>query len=234
MGNGKMRNNIAVPNMEQLNKFNVNRYGEFEAVREPLYDFQTYVAAGQTSLTFFQNPIGQLGKTIEDTNMELAGALPQPKNFLIESIEVHFFPAATNADLTIGPVTVQQNADALLTRSSFANDVYIATKLGSLNLFIGSKSYVQQGELMRFPPKVRLETQFGMMASGIGTAAGINSAVIGDYASAVGKPFSLVPRIRLIPQQNFNVSLSWNAVQAISADARIGIVLDGVLYRESQ
>ena len=81
-----MQNN-PVPNMQQLAQYAVNRPNEFEAVREPIYDFQTYAAAGQIQLTFFQVPNGQSGKTFEDTNMDTAGTLPVPKEFLIESID---------------------------------------------------------------------------------------------------------------------------------------------------
>lgn len=220
----------AIPTMAQLQRYDVNRRDEFEVVREPLYDILTYAAAGQTTLTFFQNPIGQGGKTIEDTNMELAGSLPQPKNFLVETIEVYFFPA----DL---PVTESDTATLVLVGPDFANDVYTTYKLGSLDFFIGSKSYVNQGPLMRFPPRTRLETQFGFMGQMKQTAAADGTtSVSGDYSSATGRPFILAPRIRLISQQNFNVKLTWSAVQALPSGsaARIGIVLDGLLYRESQ
>lgn len=220
----------AIPTMSQLTRYDVNRRDEFEVVREPLYDILTYAAAGQTTLTFFQNPIGQGGKTIEDTNMELAGSLPQPKNFLIETIEVYFFPG----DL---PVTEESDLATALLGPDFSNDVYTAYKLGSLDLFIGSKSYVNQGPLMRFPPRTRLDTQFGFMGQmKQAIAADETTSVSGDYASATGRPFILAPRIRLISQQNFSVKLTWSAVQALPSTvaARMGVVLDGLLYRESQ
>ena len=68
-----------IPNLAELQAYAVNRKGQYEGIRQSLFDFQVYGAAGQTSLAFFQVPIGQGGKTIDDTNMEIQGALPQPK-----------------------------------------------------------------------------------------------------------------------------------------------------------
>ncbi len=218
------------PSMSELARYDVNRVGMYEVIREPLYDFQNYAAAGQLQLNFFQVQQGSGGKTIEDTNMELAGALPRPKNFLVESIEIHLFPG----DL---PVTEDNTSDTDFVGSDFANDVYTILKLGSLKFFIGSKTYVEQGALIRFPPKSRLDVSFGYMGQVKQTSAADEvTAVMGDYAAAVGRPFFVAPRIRLISQQNFKVELNYSAVQATpsSTIARIGVVLDGLLYRESQ
>lgn len=220
----------SIPNMQQLARYDVNRRDEFEAVRDPIYDSLVYAAAGQLSLQFFQVQNGQGGKTIEDTNMELAGQLPNPKNFLVESIEIHMF----SGDL---PVTEQNTATTDLVGSDYTNDVSAALRLGSLNFFIGSKSYVNQGTLLRFPPKTRLQPTFGFMGQmKQATGADEVTAVMGDYASAVGRPFMLAPRIRLVPTQNFNVILTWAAVQALpsAVAGRMVVILDGVLYRESQ
>ena len=118
------------PSVQGLQKFDVNRRGEVEAVRQSLYDFQTYASAGQTQLIFFQVPQGQGGKTKDDTNMELAGSLPRPKEFLIESIEIYFFPG-----VDIGQFGTQAE-------SEWSNDVQAVGSSGFLDLFIGSKSYL--------------------------------------------------------------------------------------------
>lgn len=212
-------------------KYRVNRSQEYEVTRQSLYDAQTYAAAGQTSLTFFQTPIGQGGKTIADTNLELAGQLPAPKYFLVESVEILFFPGDD-------PVTVSNTAatDAVVT--NFANDVYAVEQSGSLNFFIGSKTYLEEAPLGRFPPKTRLETEFAyalQMKQAI--AADEAGQINGDYAAFCGRPYFLDPyMILLAPTQNFSVTLTWPTAVALpsTADARIQIVLDGVLYRLSQ
>ena len=123
-------------------KYKVNRSQEYEVTRQSLFDFQTYAAAGQTSLTFFQVPIGQGGKTIADTNLELAGQLPAPKYSLVESIEIYLFPADA-------PVSIVNAADAagLAVITNYANDVDAVAQSGSLDFFIGSKSYLQEAPL---------------------------------------------------------------------------------------
>lgn len=212
-------------------KYRVNRSQEYEVTRQSLYDAQTYAAAGQTSLTFFQTPIGQGGKTIADTNLELAGQLPAPKYFLVESVELLFFPGED-------PTSVDNSAaapDTILT--NFANDVYAVEQSGSLNFFIGSKTYLEEAPLGRFPPKTRLDTEFAF--SNVSTTAGAETAnqVSGDYAAFCGRPYFLDPyMILLAPTQNFSVTLTWPVAVALpsTVDARIQVVLDGVLYRLSQ
>lgn len=214
---------------EQAMQYKVNRSQEYEVTRQSLYDFQTYAMAGQTSLTFFQVPIGQSSKTLADTNMELAGQLPAPKYFLVESVEIHFFPGPF-------PVSISNAAadDAVLT--NFSNDVYEVATSGSLDFFIGSKSYLQEAPLGRFPPKTRLDFGFGAAMSTHQAIAALSSAqIVGDYAAFAGRPYFLDPyRILLAPTQNFNIRLTWPTAVAISANARIGVVLDGLLYRLSQ
>lgn len=212
-------------------RYRVNRSQEYEVTRQSLYDSQTYNAAGQTSLAFFQTPLGQGGKTVADTNLELAGQLPAPKYFLVESIEILLFP---------GPDPVTTNNDALspdALETNFANDVYAVEKSGSLNFFIGSKTYLEEAPLGRFPPKTRLETEFAYALQSE-TATVENAAQISaDYAAFCGRPYFLDPyMILLAPTQNFNVTLSWPVAVPLPSteDARIQVVLDGVLYRLSQ
>lgn len=224
--NGNMGMNI--PNFGQLTDYSVNRAGEYEGTRQSLYDFQTYDSAGAISTNFFQVPQGQSSKTIQDTNMELAGSLPNPKYFLIQSIELMIFPAEL-------PVQISNTAatDAVLT--NFSNDVYEIGKAGNLDLFIGSKSYLQESPLMRFPPKTCLKTEFSAAYQMKQAAAADESGqIVGDYASFFGRPYFIDPWILLTPTQNFKVQITFSAAVAISADARWGVILDGILYKLSQ
>lgn len=211
------------PSMQELEKFNVNRGGEFEAIRQSLYDFQTYAQAGQTSLTFFQTPAGQAGKTIQDTNMEIAGSLPNPKMQLVQSIEVLFYPSVLPSR---GPIADEP--------SIFINDVYTVSKSGWLELFIGSKSYLREAPIGRFPPKTHMQG-FSSIATSLTAGAATQSR--DAYSVFAGRPYMVDPWILLKPTQNFNVTLNWTAAVALNAAdtaARIGIALDGILYRNSQ
>lgn len=221
-----MRGNRPAPNLQELQSYSVNRQGQYEVVRQTLYDFQTYASAGQTSLQFFQVPKGQGGKTIADTNIEVAGSLPQPKWFLVESIEIQFFPGVNPSIL-----------NTTIAETEFSNDVYAVGKGGSLNFFIGSKTYVEEAPLIRFPPKTRLYVDAAHAVHFTqAVAADAEEQVSTDYAAACGRPYFVDPEVLLIPNQNFSVTLSWPAVVALPSgqDGRIGVILDGILYRQSQ
>lgn len=212
---------MAIPTLAELEKYNVNRPGEVEGIRQSLYDSATYAGAGQTSLTFFQVPVGQSGKTKADTNMEIAGSLPAPKRFFVTSIQLLFFSGVNINEFTA--VAADQPGQL--------DDLYTFSKNGYLDFFIGSKSYLTEAPLGRFPSKTRL--------NGI-AASSNNSATTGmirfDYAALGGQPYVLDPGILLVPTQNFNITLNWPAAVALPSGAagKVFVVLDGVLYRNSQ
>lgn len=206
----------------------VNRPG-WETIRQTLYDFQAYAAAGHSQLNFFAVQAGQSGKTLSDTNMTLAGQLPANQEFLIQSIEIHFFPTV--------PAVAAQNPAAFGAQvaAQLVNDVYIVGRTGNLNLTVGSKPYLQEAPLGRFPPKTHLEVRAALADV---STAGVNfqSRIANPYWT--GRPYLLSPAdILLIQNQNFVISLNWpEGVQALPSGnpARIGVVLDGYLYRRPQ
>ena len=211
-----------IPNLAELQSYAVNRKGQYEGIRQTLYDYQTYAAAGQTSLTFFQVPVGQSGKTPADTNIEVAGTLPQPKHFLVESIEIKFYPGVL-------PVTFESTAVA---ESEFTNDVYTFSKAGYLDYFIGSKTYLQEAPMDRFPPKTKVSADFATSQAGEVAVSQIQM----DIAYMCGRPYFVNPATLLIPTQNFRVNLLYDTAVALPSgqDARVGVILDGILYRQSQ
>ncbi len=209
-----------VPDLTKLQQFAVNRQGQYEVVRQTLYDRLTYPTAGATQFLFFQNPKGSGGRTAADTNVEVAGSLPQPKWFLVESIEIHLFPG----------VSISQTAGAAAA-SEFSNDIYaVLTGKGFLNFFIGSKTYVEEAPLIRFPPKTRLHGESAL------TTTVTTTQNTYDYAAACGRPYFIDPEVLLIPNQNFNVSLNFPTAIATPSgqDAEVEVILDGILYRQSQ
>ena len=212
-----MRMGRGAPGANELNKFSVNASGDMDVIWQPLYDFQTYAQAGQTSLNFFQTPIGQGGKTLEDTNMESAGQLPAPQKFVVEAISVEFFPG--------NPV----NMSVVDTSTLNWDDVYTFMKSGYLDFVVGSKSRLQQTPLGSFPPSYRL----GGGAAVTGAASVANTIDGVDYASMAGQMFSIIP-VTLPANQNFKVSLNWAAAVPINVAARVGVKLHGNLYRSVQ
>lgn len=211
-----------VPTLTQLQTYAVNVAGQVEGIGASLYDFQTYANAGTTTqYTFFQIPIGQSGKTKADTNMESAGSLPSPKNFLVQSIEVLFFPGVSPA--VTGAIAAAQGV----------NDTWVISKAGYLEFFIGSKTYLTEAPIGRFPPKTGM-TGFAAMSDS--TTAGATQSNRIAYSTMAGKPYELFPWILLQPTQNFNVTLNFPTTTALPSgqDAKIGVVLHGILYRNSQ
>jgi len=233
---------MAIPTLAQVNQYKVNRAGT-EGIRQSMYDHLLYPTAGINQLNFFALPQGQgvataLGaavgstKTIADTNMDNSGMLPAGKSFLITSVEVPFYAGLSNAANTYTPaVPAVFAANAAAAVGAQINDVASFYQSGSLKLFIGSKTYLEEAPLMRFPPK----TQFTL-----DSAIASNSATTGEAAAfsskISGRPYMVEPPIYLENNQNFVVQLNWPAVVATPSgfNGRVGVILDGYLYRNSQ
>lgn len=213
-----MRNPIRT--VADLAQWQVNRKDQLEVVRQTLYDFQQYPSAGSTQLIFFQVPQGQSSKTKADTNMEIAGSLPAPKRFLVQAIEVYFFPSPNPSA-----------AGAAAGIDNFTNDVWAFFKSGFLDFFIGSKSYITEAPVGRFPPYGKLDGWAGMSDA---STAGANLFARTSYASVAGRPYIVDPPVLLEPTQNFNVTLNYPTAVSVSGNGRVGIVLNGVLVRNSQ
>ena len=201
-------------------RFAVNRPTK-EGIRSSLYDFQSYALGGQTQLLFFQIPKGQSSKTAFDTNMEAAGSLPSPKQFLIETLEIYFFPG----------VPVDTIATTATNTPKQADDMFTFIQNGYLDLFIGSKSYLTEAPLGRFPASTGMRLDSSLS----GTFAAPNMAK-SEYAAPQGLIYRIQPEILLEPTQNFNVSLNWPTAipNPSGVAARIGVVMRGILYRNSQ
>lgn len=220
MANGGQYNvSGAVPRLGQLAQYNVNRPDMVEAVWAPFYHYQAYPAAGTTSLTFFQTPVGQAGTTLADTNMRAAGQIPRPQEFLVVGIQVYFHPV--NAIYTTGAAAVASTA------SNWNNTNLVLESQNWLNFHIGSKDYITDGPITKFPPQFGLTGVSGMAT----TAATTNNNV--DYARSQGRYYAITP-LKIPASQNFDVTINWETVQAATDGARIGVILDGYLYRLSQ
>jgi len=179
-----------------------------ETIWNPIYDYKALGATAVTSAVFFQDPIGALGKTLADTNMVSAGNLPKGQAFLVTGVQVECLPAAAISGTTT---------------SKFADDVYTFYKNGVLVFTVGSKEYVRQGNLMKFAPRNYLSV-FG--ATTVATDRYV-------YAAADGKEFQIVDLL-LESSMNFNVELRSIPQLPSTADARVGVTLNGYLFRNAQ
>jgi hypothetical protein len=208
--------------MDNLRAYNVNRANQVEVIWQPTYDIQVYVAAGQSSLTFFQNTIGSGGLTLVDTNMEASGQFPRPKEFLITGIQIFYEPGGAVSQANVAA------ADAIQENWNDVSDVMNGE--GFLKLFVGSKDYLVDAPLSKFTTQFRLDGRSNW------AAAGTNATPVvwfTDYAVHSGRYYSITP-VKLPSNQNFNVSLNWPTVIATDVDGRIGVIMDGFQYRLSQ
>jgi hypothetical protein len=214
-----MRNPIR--NLSDFTRYAVNRSDQMEVIRQTLYDFQTYPMAGASQLTFFAVPVGQSNKTRADTNMTIAGSLPAPIRFAIQAIEVYFFP---------GPFP--SLAPAAPSIDNHVNDVWeVFSGVAWAELQIGSKPYLIEAPLLRFPPFARFAGFAGMSDS---TTAGASGFERTAYMAPAGRPYIVDPPLLLEPTQNFSFTLNFPTAIAVSAAGRIGVVLNGVTSRNSQ
>lgn len=237
-----------VPSMTDLEQYVVNRDG-WEAVRQTLYDYQLYPAAGSAQMTFFSVPQGQgltvqavgaapaagTTKTLSDTNMTLAGQLPAQQNFLVQSVEVMFYPNVYHVTNAVGnPATISITTAAALA-PAIVNDEYIFRKSGNLIFTIGSKQYLQEAPMGRFPPKTNFGVS-GSIAGWIGATLAESYEVKAVMPQSTGRPYMIHPASLLLnSSQNFSVTLNWpEGLQAVTYPAKVGVVLDGFLYRRSQ
>lgn len=232
-----------LPTAADFNARRVTNPNQSEIVRQRFYDYQLYATAGTTQLTFFSAPVGQglttaLGgtagtaKTLWDTNLELPNTLPSGKAFMIESIEVLFFPGsvATANTYTIASPAIF-NATASAAVQSQLADVNSFYQSGMLELNILSKNYLRETPMIAFPPKANFALDAALASNSATTA--LNGSV---NMRAAGRPYYLEPTIALQPAVNFEVVIRYPAAVATPSgfNARVGVILDGYFMRASQ
>lgn len=232
-----------VPTLSDFRNFQVVDPNNYEVIRQRLYDYLIYPTAGIQSLSFFATPVGQgitssLGgvvgapKTFADTNMELAGQLPQGKAILVESIEVIFEPGSSAAASTFLSANPSQfaaaNAAAVAAQLADVNIIRIS---GWLEFNISSKNLLREAPLGSFPAK----TAFNIDAA-VATTSATAAEVAIVSGRAAGRPYYVEPMITLTSGLNFEVKLQWPAAVATPSgfNGRIGVVLDGYLARARQ
>ena len=218
------------------------QYGLTEVIRQPLYDYQLYLAAGQLAMIFFQNPIGQglsaspgnanNPKHLADTNMQAPGALPAPQAYFLERIEVDVDPGSVNtANTFTQQIPTTHTAVAAAGVQAGEADVNAIYSGGALTLTISTKPYWQEGPLKRFPPSRAFRLDSSITSNSATTAIEMKAKLRVD-----GEPCYLTPGVGIVTSQNFNVTLSWPAVIATPSgfNGRIGVILRGWLFRGVQ
>jgi hypothetical protein len=230
-----------LPNAADFNARRVTNPGQSEIVRQRFYDYQLYATAGVSQLTFFSSPVGQgltsaigstagTSKTLWDTNLELPNTLPSGKAFMIESIEVFFFPGSVSTSNTYTLASpVLFNATPAAAVAAQLADVNSFYQSGMLELNVLSKNYLRETPLLAFPPKANFNIDAALSGSGTAEVGAVNGR-------AAGRPYYISPEIALQPAVNFEVVLRWPAAVSTPSgfNARVGVVLDGYFMRASQ
>jgi hypothetical protein len=215
--------NMMDPNWAQ--QFAVNVAGMSECITYPYYHYQNYPAAGTAGQLLFFNQIAGNPSTVtlEDTNMQAAGAFPAGTTFLLQGIGVDFLSGAT-AIARFGA----QSANGPL------NDFFAVMRRGVLQMNIGNKPYLINTNMLTLP--IRSHINGGAATTDQTTPAAASQTMV-QFGFSDGPVFT--PRPLLIPSlQNFSVSISYplglQAIPSADASARIGVWLYGSVYRPVQ
>lgn len=222
-----------INNLAQAKAYNVNQ-DSYEMVSQSLYDSAAYPTAGTATLTYFQLGVGSgagvisgVAKTNEDTNMQASGSLPAMQAYIISAIELDVQPGVPAFTATVLPAF--SGAAQVI---SIINDVWKIRATGWLGVNIGSKLYMQEGPLMRFPAEADLEIDAAIADS---TTPGAANERYAATAKAVGPYYDISPNnLLLIPNQNFNATLNWATLESITTAARIFVRFRGALIRAAQ
>jgi len=234
---------MPMPTSDDFTRNRVTNPNQSEIVRQRLYDFQLYPTAGQTLFTFFSLPVGSgitsaLGatvgtsKTFADTNMRLGGQLPNGQGYMVESVEVFFMPGAVATTNTFLPA-LQGNFEATAADAAFAawEDVNRFRNAGYLEFNILSKNYLRETPMLAFPCKADFMNDGAVASNGAATGA----SYLGGLRSA-GRPYYVEPMIALQANMNFEITINFPGAVATPSgfNARVGVILDGYMYRASQ
>jgi hypothetical protein len=233
------------PSLSDALNYSVNKPGAAEVIGQSLYDLQIYATAGATQLNFFQNPVGQglsaspgnanNPKTFADTNMNLAGSLPSPQMFLVTNIQITFEPGSVATANTFTPQRpysfVAVPTAAVPASAGAANDVSAIIESGELEFIVGSKTFLREAKLNRFPPKARTE-----VLSSLATNSATTGSLATVWAQAFGEPYPIDPPILIPSNQNFVIRLNFPVAIATPSgfNGRLGVFLDGYQYRAVQ
>lgn len=191
----------------QISPVNLGARSVVEPIVQPLYDRGPVCTAGTTQIQYFKVPRGQAGKTLVDTNMDTAGALANPKIFVISGIRLH----------------AQQDLTAALTN---IDDLKIILHQSYFSFDIGGnfKNYLQV-------PAFMLPSGFGV--SGFAATALAAQDIVNNGMPAIHNFYSIQKYpIGIPPMQSFEATLNFPAAPTVTTETQVWAILWGILGRE--
>jgi hypothetical protein len=232
-----------MPTASDFERYRVTNPDYSNVFEQPLFDYNIYPGAGTQRLPFFQTQVGAgitsaIGataatpKTDFDTNMQLAGQLSSGIEFMINCIEVQFYPGSVSTANTYTIQTVTFfNAVAAATVGANMNDANTFYQSGKLTLTVLSQVWYTGTPLINFVPTRSFD---------LSAAVASNSATTSEVGAGLlrpgGLPTTLTPPIALQPSCSFDVTLSWPGLVALPSgfNARVGVILTGYQRRAGQ
>ena len=194
----------------------------WQMLTEPIRDYQTYPAAGYLSRGYFQAAEGAAGTTAARQNMPDSGKMPRGQIFFWEGIECDFVPAGL-------PATIETAAAGV---GAFANDMWkIYHGNGHLAFTINSRPYLNVGPLAQFPPSFRINGAFAVASET--TAASVTPLATFQTPFCQGEPFYIIPFV-LEEAVTFKATVNFDALVTVSAEATLGLNMNGVKFRRNQ
>jgi hypothetical protein len=181
-----------------------------EVIRQPLYSYKAYAAAGHTSLQLFDQTEGSATLLRADTNMKVAGALPGGEAQIVSAVKVVIFPAKADVQTAAAgaPPAIGEWLDVLYK--------------GILEVSQSDKEYLVGSPLAMFPQGFGLGTVYGGAATVL-----LNLSLPNNGAPDNKATFVMDPPFGLRPTIPFKVLLRWGTAVTVTTAGRIGVILDG-------
>jgi hypothetical protein len=218
--------------------------GQKDVIWNPIYDSAIYPSTGIAgqALSFFTTQQGAgtsvspgayfngTGKTQYDTNLQAPNAFTLGLEFYCIGSETDIFPGQASAGWPVaGSGYLPGSTGTALVATEFLNDVWVLASIGFKSLRIGTdRYYIQDGPLMKFPPRARLAVAAALASS-------ITTAVVGAvYAVPSGAPYVIVP-IYFQTNQLFTLTLTFAGAVILPSGfpALIRERLNGYLVRQA-
>lgn len=183
-----------------------------EIISQPLWDTVSVAAATATQqVTFFQIPRGgAVGKTLEDTNMVLAGQLPRPQIFHAKAVS--FLVKETVPSAAVWAANPQDYEEILD---------------GVAQVVIGSK-------VMLEAPLYWLVQGCGPVVQQMTQAAGAAGARFTNGLPGMPYRWFLKHRLQIDENENFRVDCTWETAFNVAIAVDLVMFFDGELIRSVQ
>lgn len=108
--NGRLSPRYDLKGVRELSSFNFGRPrsrvknpvvgGIEDYISQPIYDSVSFAAAAAfAQQTMFQAPRGQAGKTLAQTNMTIAGSLPNPQRLILRALRIFISNGTVPSDM---------------------------------------------------------------------------------------------------------------------------------------